>query len=236
MNDRSTAAMPSPIAELVRAPMLREQAYGEFRRHLFLGHLRPGQFVSQRELTLLLGLPLAPVRDAIKRLEAQGLVRVIPQRGVAVAEVNLTLVRESFELRRALESHAARQCAVRGDRALLERLGREMEQLLQSGRADGGRTIMERALEVDWRLHEVIVESLDNAIYREAYANNFDRIRLIRLNGQFTLGRLEVATAEHLAIIEALCASDADRAAQAVERHLDTSFRNAVSLGGERGA
>jgi DNA-binding GntR family transcriptional regulator len=217
-------------AETARAPMLRDRAYVEFKRRLFLGHLRPGQFISQRELTLFLGLPLAAVRDAVKRLEAQGLVRVIPQRGIAVAEVNLALVRESFELRRALETYAARRCAKSGDKASLRHLGERMAELLAASRRGAGADVLEAALETDWRLHEQIVAALDNEIYRTAYQDNFDRIRLIRLNREFTLGRLEVATAEHLAIIAALCAGDAEEAARAVERHLDTSFRNAIGL------
>ena len=61
---------------------LREKAYASFTRHLLARDLKPGQFVSQRELVAFTGLPLGAIREIVPRLEAEGLLTTIPQRGM----------------------------------------------------------------------------------------------------------------------------------------------------------
>lgn len=213
-------------------PMLREQAYKEFKRHLFLGHLQPGQFVSQREIAILVGLPLAPVRDAVKRLEAEGLLRIIPQRGISVAEVNVRLVREAFELRIALETFAARRFPARGDTGAVAALGEELTRLACAAGHDLDSSVADAVILADWRLHEEIVAALDNELYSETHRLNFDRIRLIRMNRRYTLGRLRHGVEEHLAIVAALVAGDGEAAARAVSAHLEVAMRRAIGLDG----
>src|SRR5215204_2289747 len=62
-------------------PTLREKAYESFTRHLLARDVRPGQFVSQRRLVELTGLTLGAIRELIPRLEAEGLIKTVPQRG-----------------------------------------------------------------------------------------------------------------------------------------------------------
>src|SRR5579875_1752077 len=85
---------------------LREQAYEAFTRHLLERRLQPGQFVTQRELAELTGYSLAAVREMIPRLEADGLLFAIPQRGLQVVSPDLRLVREAYQLREVIECAA----------------------------------------------------------------------------------------------------------------------------------
>ena len=71
--------------------MLREKAYARFQLRLFDGDLKPGQFVSQRELCAVVDMKIGPVRDALKQLQAEALVKVIPQRGIQIADVKQAL-------------------------------------------------------------------------------------------------------------------------------------------------
>ena len=66
--------------------MLRADVYDQLKDRLFAGELRSGQFVSQRELTALLGATLNPVREALRKLEAEGLINVYAQRGIQIVE------------------------------------------------------------------------------------------------------------------------------------------------------
>jgi len=68
--------------------LMREVAYERFKVQLFKRNLVPGQFVSQGELCELLDVPLGPTREALKRLEAESLVRLIPQRGIQIADMD----------------------------------------------------------------------------------------------------------------------------------------------------
>ena len=90
---------------------MREVAYERFKAQLFKRNLVPGQFVSQGELCALLDVPLGPTREALKRLEAESLVRLIPQRGIQIADIGVTLIHEAFEFRAILELAAVRHFA-----------------------------------------------------------------------------------------------------------------------------
>src|SRR5438552_18973181 len=89
--------------------LMREVAYDRFKAELFKRNLAPGQFVSQLELCELLDVPLGPTREALKRLEAENLVRLIPQRGIQIADIGVTLIHEAFEFRTILEIAAIRR-------------------------------------------------------------------------------------------------------------------------------
>ena len=93
--------------------LMREVAYERFKAQLFKRNLVPGQFVSQGELCALLDVPLGPTREALKRLEAESLVRLIPQRGIQITDIGVTLIHEAFEFRTILEIAAVRRFAER---------------------------------------------------------------------------------------------------------------------------
>ena len=89
-------------------PKLSQKAYESFTYHLSVRALRAGQLISQRELVSLTGLPLGAIRELIPRLEAEGLIRTIPQRGMSIAEVDPKLVKDAFEFRLFLEIQAVK--------------------------------------------------------------------------------------------------------------------------------
>src|SRR4029078_6750195 len=112
---------------VARAPaepprQLRWQAYDRFQQQLLAARIRPGQFVSQRELAALTALPLGAIREVIPRLEAEGLLVTVPQRGLQIANVDVKLVRNAFALRVALEKEAAAQFALSASEARLDAL------------------------------------------------------------------------------------------------------------------
>src|SRR6185369_11857339 len=101
---------------------LRWVAYDRFEQQLLAARIRPGQFVSQRELAALTSLPLGAIREVIPRLEAEGLLVTVPQRGLQIANVDVKLVRNAFALRVALEKEAAAQFALSASDAQLDTL------------------------------------------------------------------------------------------------------------------
>ena len=233
MIDSPVAAVgDDAVADVGRAPMLREQAVVAFKRCLFEGGFRPGQFLSQRELTLLLDLPIAPIRDAIKRLESEGLVRVIPQRGVAIAEASVQLVRESFELRKALEAWATRRYAQTGPLEPIDALALAMRRMQAEAENELTQELLGRAILLDRMLHDTIVGALDNQLFTDVTRQTFDKIQLIRLVRPVTPDRLCVAFEEHADILEALLARDAERSALAMIHHLDRAMRHAIGIEG----
>ena len=209
-------------------PTLRDDAYQRFRVALFDEVIQPGQFLTQKELCHVTGMPLGPVREALKRLEADQLVRVLPQRGVIIAPVDNSFIRNAFQVRAFLEMEACRLFAVRADDARIAALAVRTRSVIERARAGIGDALLREAYEVDWDLHNTVIADLDNAIISEIHRVNSDRVRLIRLNRRFTARRVIPAMLEHLAIIEAFEARQPEAAAEALEHHLDISRRRAL--------
>src|SRR2546421_10002568 len=109
---RTRSPRPAATAPRATSGRLRWQAYERFQQQLIASRIRPGQFVSQRELATLTGLPLGAIREVIPRLEAEGLLRTVPQRGLQIANVDVKLIRNAFQLRAMIEREAAAQFAV----------------------------------------------------------------------------------------------------------------------------
>ncbi len=92
---------------------LRDKAYQSFTQHLLARDFHPGQFVSQRQLVTMTGLPLGAIRELIPRLEAEGLIKTVPQRGLQIAHIDLNLIREAFQFRLFIEKSRSRFSASR---------------------------------------------------------------------------------------------------------------------------
>ncbi|MEO8976600.1 MAG: GntR family transcriptional regulator [Casimicrobiaceae bacterium] len=211
--------------------LMREIAYERFKAQLFKRNLSPGQFVSQGELCELLDVPLGPTREALKRLEAENLVRLIPQRGIQITDIGVTLIHEAFEFRTVLEMAAVRRFAHTASDAELKGLEEATTDILR--RLDGGSNadpkLIDAALQVDWGMHDMMVDSIGNHIMMTAHRQNFDKIRMIRLHGR-SPRYLPLAMEEHLDVIVALKQRDADAAAAALARHFECAERRALGL------
>ncbi|MBL6945356.1 MAG: GntR family transcriptional regulator [Rhodospirillales bacterium] len=214
---------------------LSEAAYLSFKDHLFAGKIRPGQFISQRELVKLLDIPLGPVREALQRLEVEGLVQIVPQRGIQVIEAGLRLIRDTYQLRMVVEKEAAAKFAETASDEEINQLEKTHRKIIARAEKEGlSDSIFEDGQVVDWALHDAIVEALDNDIIRKIHNLNNERIKLIRLaHGKLTLltpATFQHTMAEHLAVIEAFRKHDPAAAAAAMEHHLSTAMRRALGL------
>jgi len=211
--------------------LMREVAYERFKAQLFKRNLVPGQFVSQGELCELLDVPLGPTREALKRLEAESLVRLIPQRGIQITDIGVALIRDAFEFRTILELAAVERFVANASEAALERLEHSTRSTLErlSASPSPDSRVLDAALQVDWGMHNLIVESVGNPILTAAHQQNFDKIRMIRLHGR-SPRYLPLAMEEHLAVIQALRARDARAAVAALKDHLGCAERRALGL------
>jgi len=211
--------------------LMREVAYERFKVELFKRNLTPGQFVSQGELCELLEVPLGPTREALKRLEAESLVRLIPQRGIQIADIGVTLIHEAFEFRTVLELAAVRRFAVEAEESVIADLEERTTSVLRrlDGSSNTDPRLLDAALQVDWGMHDLIVEAIGNRIMMTAHRQNFDKIRMIRLHGR-SPHYIPLALEEHIAVIRALKRRDPEKAAAALEHHLKSAERRALGL------
>ena len=222
---------PPADPEPARPRSLSELAYERFMAALFDGRLTPGAVLSQNDLVRILDVPVAPLRDALRVLHTEALLTIHPRSGIALAKPDFGMIRNTYQLRTILERTAIRSFAESAARDLLEELTLCQQAVIAAvaGREidPAGAQAVER---IDLAFHLQVVASLQNPLIRTTYrqARSFDR--LIRLDRAFRLSApLVIRTmTEHLAILEACRARDADRAEAALEDHFARAMQRAM--------
>jgi DNA-binding GntR family transcriptional regulator len=216
----------------VVASSLRAQAYASFQQQIVDANIHPGQFISQRELMQLLGMPLGAVRELIPRLEAEGLLKTVPQRGLQVAHVDLKLINNAFQLRQLLEREAAsRFVTTVTDRDLnaIEKSHLDIVHRARGGTIDDA--LLKEATTVDWGLHDLMIDALGNELISEVYRINSLRVRLIKLEGSTLSPQVLIpAMEEHLWFIESLKRRDAPSVLERLCHHIESAHLRVLGL------
>jgi DNA-binding GntR family transcriptional regulator len=209
---------------------LRERAYASFTERLLAREIRPGQFVTQRELVAMTGFPLGAIRELIPRLEAEGLIKTVPQRGMQVAHVDLNLIRNAFQFRLFLEKEAtAAYTRNASDAEIAEQRARH-EAIIKRAEAGGDETLIEDAENVDRLMHETIIDHLDNDIVSQAFRVTWLKIRLIRQYETRIQNHILIPVMQdHLKIIAAIESRDPEAAAAAMSEHINNARNRAMS-------
>jgi DNA-binding GntR family transcriptional regulator len=204
-----------------------ESAYEQLRQRILDNAWPPGYRALEHEVALELGMSRTPIREALMRLQNEGLVEVIPRHGMHVLPVSPTDMREIYQILTALECMAAELLASRkpGDK--------ELKPLVDATKA------MDKALKADdleaWaasdeRFHAQLVQLAGNRQLQATVLNYWDRAHRARM---FTL-RLRPkpvnSTKEHMQMVERLRAGDAAGAAAVTRAHRERASRELVGL------
>jgi DNA-binding GntR family transcriptional regulator len=211
---------------------MRAQAYDAFTRQLLERRLAPGQFVTQRDLAALVGFPLGAIREMIPRLEAEGLVRTLAQRGLQIVGANPKLIRDAFRLREIIETEAIALFTRGASDAVIQREIDKLEAIAEAARSKTiAEDLLSRAQAVDWGFHDLIVENLENALINDIHRVNAIRIRIMMYD-RVTLSAelLEPALAEHRLILNAVRDRDGPNAVAALRAHLLSARRRALGI------
>lgn len=211
---------------------LRERAYDSFTRRLLSRELKAGQFVSQRELVAMTGLTIGAIRELVPRLEAEGLIRTIPQRGMQIAHVDMNLIRDAFQFRLLIEREAFAVYAEKAPDSAIANWRAAHEAILarlQDGADDAALAF--EAQKVDDTFHADIVDALGNLIISNAHRVNALKIRLIRYETtRIDPSLVRPVMEEHLGLIEAIESRNGLLAADAISRHLANARNRAMGL------
>lgn len=194
------------------------------------GRLAPGERIDLGRYAATWNISVTPLRDAAKQLESIGLIRILPRRGIFVSEIDLNELRDIFDVRLALECIAIRLATPH----IPAREARRALQLYTDASAnpsEAGRNQMLR--EIDRLVHVLVYEHCGNPRLRKI----MDGVRdLITFSQRTIIAKSDEAFVktlpEHIAICEAICARDPDRAASEMQRHLENSlYRIEKTLG-----
>lgn len=205
----------SPRRPILERRVLREDIKKYFIDLIVAGELKPGQRIVETKIAKDLQVSQAPVREALRELEAMGLVETRPYQGTFIRELTRERIREAYEVRQILEGEAARRAAKRitpEDLAKLDELVREMQEAARRGdRSD--------FVEKDIDFHATIFAAAGNELLYQIWVN-------VRM-GNFTLITTQLSrrslpdlAERHRCIVEGLKIGDADLASQQAELHI----------------
>lgn len=195
---------------------LHDQVAEKLRGLIFSGELAPGAFVDEVRLCDLWAISRTPLREALKVLSAEGLVRHEPRRGCFVNAVSEQDLDEIFPLMALLEGRCAHEAALRASDADLQAMESLHEQLQQHAQA--GR--IPEYYATNHVIHEAIIAMAGNKWLAQTIADLRKILKLARLQQLSAPGRLSQSLTEHLAIFAALKSRQAEAAEQAMRHHL----------------
>lgn len=205
---------------------LKDRVYENLKLLIITGKLEPNRHLLEAELSEMMKISRAPIREALNILEKEGLVTIIPRKGAQVSSISKTEVENIWEIRSVLEPYAARNASQKCKEKELCEMEDKLKKILQEPYDFAS------YLNVDLELHELLYKHLDNKMLIEIIVmvrQNSLRIRNFA-EGQSALTK-DIAssdTAEHLEIIKALKARDSERIAAAVYIHIMNSKQRII--------
>ncbi len=212
-------------------PRLSDVAYARILQILFERRLPAGAFVSQSELVEMTGVPIAPLRDALRVLEADGIVTIRPRAGIEFVKPGLELTRATYQFRGIVEAAAVAIYAETGDEAEMEVIERRHRAAIATIEADGLTQEIRDELEaLETVLHGAIIASVNNSLIETSYRRIHNYLRILRLDRKLTPPLALRSLREHIAIIEACRRRNAAEAQSAVQTHFANAMQRNMGL------
>jgi GntR family transcriptional regulator, rspAB operon transcriptional repressor len=225
MMTRSTTRKRSAPEQQPGSSSLLETAYEKIKQQITACEFRPGDYLNEAELSERLGIGRTPVHQAIDRLMMEGLVQVMPRKGIIVTPVSLEDVLQTIDVRLLNECHCVRLAA---ERASEEDI-RTLDGILARAEAELPRRNAERLMRLDREFHGAIAQSSRNAVLADVLGRLHDkslRFWILSLNTQGHHARVHT---QHRAIFDAIHAHDAVAAESAMRDHIEDFRRNLLS-------
>jgi DNA-binding GntR family transcriptional regulator len=202
----------------VAAPV-RQQVAASFRTAILNGRVAPGVRLIEKELCELTGASRTSVREALRQLETEGLIEVVPNKGPIVASISPVQARSLYEVRAALESLAGALFAKHASDEQMQRLEGAVEDVAAA--YDTGD--IEHILKAKDAFYAILLEGADNEIAASFLSMLQARISLLRRVSLGQPARLATSIAEIRAIMAALKKRDPEEAAAACRRHVENA-------------
>jgi DNA-binding GntR family transcriptional regulator len=205
-----------PESTSLAAPALYEQVAERLRTRIFAHELEPGAWVDEQALAEEFGISRTPLREALKVLAAEGLVRLKPRRGCYVAALSEQDLDEIFPVMALLEGRCAREATDKASDADLKRLETihaDLERYAANGDPD-------HFFEANQRFHDALQDLAGNRWLKQLIEETRQFIKLTRRDSLNLEGRLKQSLTEHRAILAAIQRRDAEAAGRLMHDHL----------------
>ncbi len=195
------------------------KAYEVIRNEIIEGRYAPGDRITEAEIAESAQVSRTPVREALHRLEAEGLIRFVPNQGAFVSSWGDREAEEIFELRAMLESYAARLCTQRASSeqiGTLEKLATEQLKLCRERK--GG--YLKKIADLNTRFHEIMLITADSELLRGSMASLANAPLVFQTFRDYSHEDLIRSAEHHLELVEALKSRNSDWAEAVMRAHI----------------
>jgi DNA-binding GntR family transcriptional regulator len=222
--DRPTELKSSLRVEDV--PTVRAIVAQKLREAIMSGNLKPGQRLVERELCEMMGVSRPSIREALRVLEADGLVNTVPHRGPMVSTISLEEARQLYDARAVLEGFAGRECARLHDPAVVRKIGEALGRL----KVALAKSDMIAVLEAKTDFYAALIGGCQNTFIERMLKPLHDRITLLRITSMSHPKRVNKSLREVTAIWRAIQSGDADLAERCCVDHIKAAAIAALDM------
>lgn len=205
---------------------LRDVVFKTLRQAILTGELKPGERLMEIHLANQLGVSRTPIREAIRMLELEGLVTMIPRRGAEVAHITQKSLQDVLEVRRALDALAVELACERITESELTKLREACNHFAQVTKTMDATQIAK----ADVELHDIIVQAANNIRLKQLVSNLSEQMYRYRFEYIKDASKHEQLIKEHEIIFNAIAAKDKETAAQAVKTHIDNQEQSIIEM------
>lgn len=203
---------------------LRDVVFQTLRQAILNGELQPGERLMEVQLAQRLGVSRTPVREAIRKLELEGLVIMVPRKGAEVASITEKNLRDVLEVRKALEELAVRLACERMEESKFQMFDKQNESFAQALKKGNLTEITHRDVE----FHEIIYMAAGNERLQQMLNNLREQMYRYRMEYIKEEKHHSKLMQEHCEIAAAVKVRDVERAQKAIREHIDNQ-ENSVS-------
>ncbi|MET0365865.1 MAG: GntR family transcriptional regulator [Sphingobium sp.] len=210
---------------------LGEVAYRTILAGLFDRRVSAGSFISQGELGDLLGLPVQPLREALRVLETEGILKIHPRSGIEFLKADLELTRSTYQFRSVIERASVRVFAETAEAEEITALIDAHRALLEQVQAEGATEAVNDEMEaLEQRFHGAMIAAMRNPLIETTARRLKNYVAVIRLDIRATAPRVIRTINEHLAVLEPCLARDPDAAEQALSQHFQMAMQRFLGM------
>ncbi|MBW9214282.1 GntR family transcriptional regulator [Mumia sp. zg.B53] len=220
--------LPDAAPTVPARPSATERAYATLKREILVGDLPGGEELGEVALAERLGCSRTPVREALLRLQTEGLVRIYPKRGAIVLTVTSAEAESVWEARALVEQWAAPRAFAAGGR-----IRAELDALVDSAEEHRVQRDLAAFTEADRRFHEVVVAAAGNPHVCRFYRSLRERQMMVNATAMgLSPERMEAAVRDHRELARLIAGDDLDAFLAATDAHLSASRHAVLGLGG----
>ena len=233
MTDAGSATSDSLLGDFTidRRKSMVDQTHTLLQNAITSSKLPPGQVLKERELCDILSISRTPIREALLRLQEDGLVEIFPQAGTYVSRISIEAVHESQFIRVALEMATVGYAARHGTPEWQTKTRRLVEKYKQALEWED----FDELFDLDEQFHRSIAEfRFRDRLWKMTNSAKAHMDRVRRLSLPYRNRRLAIA-AEHTAVLDAIITREEAQAVEAMRRHLNTVFRDLERVRTEHG-